>query len=377
MRNVGEDGLCSDMCPEKERYLRENQRRLSPFEVLSSGNKVFDHSRAVKEYIRSSADQDMPPPEELRPANVLEMTMDYLLSDVINKGGPGMWGEWYNFLWNRMRAIRKDIVQQRLCNERAVQLTEKSTRFHILCSAMLCEEDPSVFDQKINSENLTKCLQSLKELYHDLSLKGIHCCHEAEFRGYMILMNLNNADILSEAQHWPEHILRSEFVVRSIAVHTAVTSNNYVKFFRIVRQSSFLTSCILHRYFNQMRMVAVKRVAKAFYPSASPGIIMVRMMEQLGYDNMNDFNELLTHFNLSPQMSNINRTTNTFDCIIINGRSNRIVESEQVLPARKSFTLVECKITSSLGEVRLFVRPSVCLSVCCNHKSPFYSIPVT
>lgn len=41
-------------------------------------------------------------------------------------------------------------------------------RFHILCAYLLCEEDMSDFDPKLNSENLNKCLLSLKEFYRDL-----------------------------------------------------------------------------------------------------------------------------------------------------------------------------------------------------------------
>lgn len=77
-----------------------------------------------------------------------------------------------------------------------VSLIEKCARFHIHCAHHLCEEPMSSFDAKINNENMTKCLQSLKEMYHDLANKGIYCKSEAEFRGYNVLLNLNKGDIL-------------------------------------------------------------------------------------------------------------------------------------------------------------------------------------
>ena len=53
------------------------------------------------------------------------------------------------------------------------------------------------FDAKINDENLTKCLQTLREFYHDLEMKQVVFCeNEAEFRAYTVLMNLNEGDIL-------------------------------------------------------------------------------------------------------------------------------------------------------------------------------------
>lgn len=54
----------------------------------------------------------------------------------------------------------------------------------------------SSFDAKINNENMTKCLQSLKEMYQDLATRQIYCAREAEFRQYSVLVKLNDGDIL-------------------------------------------------------------------------------------------------------------------------------------------------------------------------------------
>ena len=61
----------------------------------------------MKEYSRSSADQEVPLPHDLRPAPVLEMTMMYLLKSIADTGNQNNWEEWYDFLWSRMRGIRK------------------------------------------------------------------------------------------------------------------------------------------------------------------------------------------------------------------------------------------------------------------------------
>ena len=46
---------------------------------------------------------------ELRPLSVLQMTMDYLISRIVDRcDRPGEnLGDWFNFLWDRMRGIRK------------------------------------------------------------------------------------------------------------------------------------------------------------------------------------------------------------------------------------------------------------------------------
>ncbi|KZS00675.1 putative Xmas-2 protein, partial [Daphnia magna] len=104
-------GTCLDMCPEKERYSRAEKHRLALFEMLVSDEKDYevDHRLAVKEYSRSSADQAEPLAHELRPLPVLQMTMDYLIARIVNrcdKPGENL-AEWFNFLWDRMRGIRK------------------------------------------------------------------------------------------------------------------------------------------------------------------------------------------------------------------------------------------------------------------------------
>lgn len=52
------------------------------------------------------------------------------------------------------------------------------------------------FLPKLNIENLTKCLQSLKYMYDDLRLEGINCPNEAEFRGNLVRLNLNDGNFL-------------------------------------------------------------------------------------------------------------------------------------------------------------------------------------
>lgn len=249
-------GTCPDMCPEKERYMRETRKQLSIYEVIPS-TEMVDHRAAVKEYSRSSADQEEPLPHELRPLPVLCMTMDYLVTQVMDQHNDN-YRDWYDFVWNRTRGIRKDITQQRLCCPLTVSLIEKCTRFHVHCAHHLCEEHMSSFDAKINNENMTKCLQSLKEMYEDLAMRQVFCPQESEFRQYNVLLKLNEGDILREVQQFRDEVRKSPEVKFAVQAFAAVNSNNFVRFFKLVKRASYLASCLLHRYFNQVRAKALK-----------------------------------------------------------------------------------------------------------------------
>uniref|UniRef100_H3ARN8 Germinal-center associated nuclear protein n=1 Tax=Latimeria chalumnae TaxID=7897 RepID=H3ARN8_LATCH len=274
-------GTCPDMCPEKERYMRETRNQLSIYELIPGTDKV-DHAASVKEYSRSSADQEEPLPHELRPPAILNMTMNYLILRIMDQG-EGNFRDWYDFVWNRTRGIRKDITQQHLCSLQIVTLIEKCTRFHIHCAHRLCEEPMSSFDAKINNENMTKCLQTLKEMYQDLANKEVYCLNEAEFRGYSVLLNLNRGDILREVQQFCPAIRNSPEVKFAVQAFTALNSNNFVRFFKLVQAATYLSACILHRYFNQVRRDSLRALNIAFTlssqrPTSFPLDNLVRML---------------------------------------------------------------------------------------------------
>lgn len=225
----------------------------------------MDHYKAVKVYSRSSADQEEPLPHELRPASTLDFTMNYLLRFIVPLGDnpDEQLSDWYNFLWDRTRSIRKDITQQQIIDLTAVSLFEKCARFHIHCASRLCELDVHSFDPKLNDENLMKCLQSLEHLYEDLRRRKVNCPSEPEFRAYQIMMNLNEGDALYNAQQLPSWILNSAEVQTALKLHHSINTKNFVRFFGTVERSPYMTSCILHRYFFQVRSLALRCFIKA------------------------------------------------------------------------------------------------------------------
>ncbi|KAH8238342.1 hypothetical protein KR032_004492, partial [Drosophila birchii] len=257
-------GHCPDMCPEKERLLREFQRQVAVYELQPGSDDRICHERALKQYSRSSADQETPLPHELRTETALHMTMAYLMHEIMDNNHN--LGDWFHFVWDRTRSIRKEITQQELCSLGAVKLVEQCARFHIHCAARLVAEDPSVFDSKINAENLTKCLQTLKYMYHDLRLKGVQCPREPEFRGYIVLLNLADANFLWDIGQLPADVQSCPEVGQAIEFYLALHDTNFVRFFQLVRaeETSYLSACILITYFTRLRVLALHRLIQSY-----------------------------------------------------------------------------------------------------------------
>lgn len=75
---------------------------------MTDPESVLDPLKAVKKYSRSSADQELPLPHELRHISALKLTMDYLVLNIMDVKYSDV-AEWFDFLWDRTRAMRKVI----------------------------------------------------------------------------------------------------------------------------------------------------------------------------------------------------------------------------------------------------------------------------
>lgn len=266
------EGTCYDMCPEKERLLRIHGNMVSQFECKMVDSKLEPVIEImVKQYARSSADQANPLPHELRPTPVLVKTMNYMLKNIIYPIESNIeqdLASWYDFCWDRMRAIRKDIVQQNLQNSEVITILEQIGRFHIACYDLMLGY--SGFDIKLNTENLNNCIQMLMPMYRDSD----HLCpNEPEFVSYELLMHLGNPQFHTAYDLLPIHIKQSPQVRFCIKAHTMyLQSSDCIDFFNLLKNATYMNCCILQRVipnirYNNLQMMnmsftTVKRIYK-------------------------------------------------------------------------------------------------------------------
>ncbi|KFB49059.1 AGAP007989-PA-like protein [Anopheles sinensis] len=339
-------GTCPDMCPEKERYLRDWKIMVPSYERQPGSNHI-DHAKAIKQYSRSSADQVLPLPHELRTEQALGGTMYFLWSqhaDRINadQGGGANVSDWYHYIWDRTRSIRKDITQQELCSPTVVELVQQCARFHIHCAARCVTEDPSVFDQKINTENLTKCLQTLKYLYSDLRQQQIQCPDEPEFRSYMMLLYLNEGNFQSELRELSATILHSEPVQFALSVHLTLVQNNYARFFEMVRGTTYMNACILLRYFTQVRQTALDVIRKSYASRSTANFPLSYLATLLGFDRPADALDFFSHYGVTVYRAG--------DQPVVQFEARQQALTPDVPHAAGRSQIVEQKLTGTVGE---------------------------
>ncbi|XP_047991379.1 LOW QUALITY PROTEIN: uncharacterized protein LOC125230297 [Leguminivora glycinivorella] len=335
-------GTCPDMCPEKERLHRQAEHQVMSLETTPDCDYKLETWRAVKQYSRSSADQEIPMCYELRPAVVLERTCAYLLSEIADTTRQVTLADWFHFMWDRFRGIRKDITQQALCCAESIRLVEMCARFHAHCAARLADLEHTQFDQKLNTDNLTKCLQTLKHMYADVGPDQKP--REAEFRGYIALLNLGDANFWWEIKQLPVEIQKSEAITFAIKVFNALDNNNYVRFFRLVKEeASYLQACILLRYFNDVRARALARIVKAFAPRGGSRYPAEELMNALAFESVDVMKAFVNHYGLR-------FSKNDEELTVILDR-NQFIEDSDPFPVARAPHLIESKRLCKVGAV--------------------------
>nr|XP_015220821.1 PREDICTED: SAC3 domain-containing protein 1 [Lepisosteus oculatus] len=239
---------------EWERRQREAQRRLHRFEVLAGTERDrpprADPERAVKEYSRPAAGKETTRPSDLRPPDVLYRTTCYLIDQIASSDTLGPWTEVYDFVFDRLRSVRQDMIVQRVGGETCVAILERTVRFLLYASHRLSQEPLRLYDPQINHTHLQESLSWLLGCYREEP--GPHG-NEEEFQALCLLYNLGSPEALQHALLLPPPLRRSRPVSLALEVNRAYLERNYVRLFRLARRLGFLQGCALWRHLGPCR----------------------------------------------------------------------------------------------------------------------------
>uniref|UniRef100_T1KF57 SAC3/GANP/THP3 conserved domain-containing protein n=1 Tax=Tetranychus urticae TaxID=32264 RepID=T1KF57_TETUR len=210
--------------------------------------------------------------------------------------------EWYDFIWTTFRALRRKVTQFQLNDLDAVYMLEICTRFHIFSVHSMCEMVEHGFVEHLNVENLSKCLITLNQLYNDLNAREIFCTNEAEFRSYFALF-FHKSDSQGDVFKVDSITRRSPDVQFALKCILALNSNNYVKFFNLVREADYLTACLLYRHFFYVRSQAFKIINKSHKPY---DYYKADLMKHLGFEDEADIDRFCDYMGVEYEQKYVN-----------------------------------------------------------------------
>ncbi|CAM0955157.1 unnamed protein product [Alopecurus aequalis] len=197
-----------------------------------------------KRYLRLTS---APDPSTVRPENVLEKALSMVEASQKN----------YLFKCDQLKSIRQDLTVQRIQNELTVKVYETHARLALQAG------DLPEFNQ---------CQSQLKRLYRE----GNKGCY-FEFSAYNLLCVMlhsnNKRDLLSSMASLSKEAKQDGAVKHALAVHSAVSSGNYVIFFKLYKQGPNLNSCLMDLYVERMRFEAIKCISRSYRPTVPAGYV--------------------------------------------------------------------------------------------------------
>nr|XP_043639664.1 SAC3 family protein B isoform X2 [Erigeron canadensis] len=359
LQNDGEDqdssnaivGYCPDMCPEQERAERERKGDLDQYERLDGDRNQTTGSLAVKKYTRTAEREAA----LIRPMEILQKTMDYLLS-LLDQPYDDRFLGLYNFLWDRMRAVRMDLRMQHIFNLGAITMLEQMIRLHIIAMHELCQYTKGEgfsegFDAHLNIEQMNKTSVELFQLYDDHRKKGIKVPTEREFRGYYALLKLDKhpgykvepSELSLDLAKMTPGIRQAAEVLFARNVARACRTSNFIAFFRLVRKASYLQACLMHAHFGKLRTLALASLHSGL--QTNQGIPLSQVAKWLGMEDEN-LEDLLEYHGFS--IKDFDEPYMVKERQFLNGDSEYPLKCSKLVHMKRSTTVVEDVLSSPI-----------------------------
>lgn len=212
----------------------ETSRGQSP--VTLTGPVVGTCQRLEKNYFRLT---DAPPPDTVRPLQVLEEALDLVQSK---------WEQHHNYTYacDQMKSLRQDLTVQRIKTSFTVKVYEAHARMAL---------------QMGDLGEYNQCQTQLRALYK-VKLGG----NPEEFLMYRMLYIIytrNRTDMNDLLADLTVADKRKPAVHYALQVRAALSSGNYHKFFKLYQQAPYLGACLLDKFVLRERIAALATICKA------------------------------------------------------------------------------------------------------------------
>ncbi|XP_075164724.1 germinal-center associated nuclear protein isoform X2 [Haematobia irritans] len=221
-------GVCEDMCPDKEsKLIRE---KLLHYFELKDGQKHVP-GILVKCFSRSAADKKIDRPEDLRSERCLQRCVEYLLKEVItDKRKP--FNIVYDFVFDRLRAVRQEIVVQHYDARQTIRLLEPMIMFFSYSRYKLCEEAIDNFDPKICEQHLQECLKRALVCYDEIRLTEMNLLQVRRrifIEALYQIFNLGCVESIKRCLTLEEDIRSNHLLASTFRVSLSYMQGNYFR----------------------------------------------------------------------------------------------------------------------------------------------------
>lgn len=217
----------------------------------------------------------------------------------------------HSWIWDRTRAIRKDLRTQRIEQRSDINLLltclERSARFLILSTHQMARTSKEDYSHQQDIEQLNQTLMSLKERYVDNRRVGYPSENEAEFWAYRLILAplFTNTQLENELHRLSSDLRNNPRVKTAIEIYRAMKAvifskspyfvqaqANWKRFWELIKSPSvsYLMACAAEVSFQRVRHVVldtlwrVYRIGTTSKPQTVETWTTGRVREVLGLD---------------------------------------------------------------------------------------------
>lgn len=198
------------------------------------------------------------------------------------------WTDIYDFVFDRLRCVRQDMVIQDIGGSTGITILEKIIRFHIYAGYRLCSEPFARFDPKINYQHTQECLKRLIYLY---TVVPYNHDNRREFESVYLLYNLGQSDALMHYYDLSDELRNSQLVKLCYRTSIEYMLGNSVRCLRSLNHhvcKKFpVLLCAIHRHLSSIQMQALLRMNTAYSSKASKFPIE-KLVRLLSFSNVNE-----------------------------------------------------------------------------------------
>ncbi|XP_046681090.1 SAC3 domain-containing protein 1 isoform X2 [Homalodisca vitripennis] len=314
MKSDAVRGTCLLMCPESEIQMRQREGLVHVLETrdrreVRKGERIMaDRRRMVKSYSRSAAGKDMLCADVLRPPPVLKRTINYLLSVAVCETNVA-WPTVYEFVTDRLRSVRQDMVIQQPPAAVCCSILEPMVRFHAYAAYRLCEEPLEVYDPHLNATHLNESLKQLLVSYDASEISTMSPAQD-QMEALYGLLHLGNVDALYRMLS----LTPSKDGMLDIALQMSIARfhNNYVRVCRLMKHLPPLLACVAALHLPSIRRNALS-VMNSAYSSKNLHFPVEHLGRLLLYESDKEVIEDCSHYGLRASDSSVTFLKGSFD----------------------------------------------------------------
>lgn len=223
----------------------------------------------VKAFGRSSAGTLSASAKSLRPAKTLLRTVDYLMTVILpTPEDVYPFHLLYDFVFDRLRSVRQDLVIQQISGTEKVIMIEKMVMFHAYSGYRLSDVEFRLFDPVINRQHLSECLKVLITLYDDEDAyflehgegdpKGVFSQRtpveiRSIFEAAFMLHNLLNPQT-SMTRKMPENVINNRHVQYAFKIGTAFLTSDYYHILKTMPRLFIFNAFILSQHISTLQV---------------------------------------------------------------------------------------------------------------------------